>query len=158
MAIPLPKPLGFQPGDELKLAFAFDSDRLPTPWLPVLGPRAPPVPLLDVQLTRTGGFVTAVQAATVPVPEAYLRLHQELLQEFRNDSHWPKHVLARYHWREVSEEDADAGQYALTLGGLLLATAALASAALSQGAPLTALLAGPLAEPDDAPMPLRKAE
>ena len=52
MALPLPRPVGFGAGDELKVSLSFDGDRFPTPWLPVLGARAPPVPLLDVQLVR----------------------------------------------------------------------------------------------------------
>ena len=40
-----------------------------------------------------------------------------LAQEFRNSSHWPKHVLVHYSWREVSEVDSVAGLYVLFLAG-----------------------------------------
>lgn len=52
VAVPLPRPVAFSPGDEYKLALAFDGDRFLTPWLPVLGKRAPEVPLLQVELVR----------------------------------------------------------------------------------------------------------
>ena len=85
--------------------------------------------------THTGGYLSAVHATAQAVPASYLRLHAELiqvrpcsgrpaclaahapLQEFRNSSHWPKHVLVHYSWREVSEVDSVAGLYVLFLAG-----------------------------------------
>ena len=99
VAVPLPRPVGFGAGDEYKLALAFDGDRFLTPWLPVLGKRAPEVPLLQVELVRraalrlargaaltraaqthTGGYISAVHATAQAVPASYLRLHEELIQ------------------------------------------------------------------------------
>jgi hypothetical protein len=85
--------------------------------------------------THTGGYLSAVHATAQAVPASYLRLHAELIQvrlawggrcalrlkhppqEFRNSSHWPKHVLVHYSWREVSEVDSVAGLYVLFLAG-----------------------------------------
>jgi hypothetical protein len=52
VAVPLPHPVGLLPGDEYKLALSFDGDRFLTPWLTVLGKRAPQVPLIEVDLVR----------------------------------------------------------------------------------------------------------
>ena len=102
--MPLPRPLALRPGEEYKLALAFDGDRFLTPWLTLLGRRAPDVPLVDVELVRdarrgvqcahsdadsrtlasaqthTGGSISAVHAKALPVPPAYLRLHEELIR------------------------------------------------------------------------------
>ncbi len=55
VAVPLPRPVGLLPGDEYKLALAFDGDRFLTPWLTLLGKHAPEVPLVDVELVRGTG-------------------------------------------------------------------------------------------------------
>jgi len=98
VAVPLSRPVGFAAGDEYKLALAFDGDRFLTQWLPVLGKRAPEVPLLQVELVRlagarsprcahapraqthTGGYISAVHASSQAVPASYLRVHAELIQ------------------------------------------------------------------------------
>ena len=110
VAVPLPRPVGFAAGDEYKLALAFDGDRFLTQWLPVLGKRAPEVPLLQVELVRrvaarlprcahtpraqthTGGYISAVHASSQAVPASYLRVHAELIQVRA------RHELARL-WR-----------------------------------------------------------
>ena len=155
VAVPLPRPVGFVAGDEYKLALAFDGDRFLTPWLPVLGKRAPEVPLLQVELVRlaarahsrraaltragadahgglpqrgarhiTGGACVVparARGAHPGAPRAQLPArppaHAPRAQEFRNSSHWPKHVLVHYSWREVSEVDSVAGLYVLFLAG-----------------------------------------
>lgn len=60
MAIPLPQPVGFLPGDDYKLALSFDGDRLHTPWLTLLGKSAPEVPLVEVTLVRLPGHLNPV--------------------------------------------------------------------------------------------------
>jgi hypothetical protein len=47
----------------------------------------------------------------LPVPPAYLYAHHQLLQEFRNASHWPKHLLIQYSFRLAPSEDALSGLY-----------------------------------------------
>ena len=39
--------------------------------------------------------------------------HLPRAQEFRNETHWPKHLLVHYHWAEVAPVDGVAGLYAL---------------------------------------------
>lgn len=134
VAIPLPQPVGFLPGDDYKLALSFEGDRLHTPWLTLLGNSALEVPLVEVTLVRllpscsavlvqvcraahppawkqafTGGVVRAVRAQTVPMPASFLQLHQELVAEFNNATVWPKHALVLYQWREEARVDVAAG-------------------------------------------------
>lgn len=47
----------------------------------------------------------------VPVPPAYLYAHHQLLEEFRNASHWPKHLLIQYSFALAPTVDALAGLY-----------------------------------------------
>ena len=103
------------------------------------------MPLVDVELVRTfdetrrprrspwpavqwhaDGAIESVRASTQPVPLSYLMLHSDLIAEFRNDSHWPKHVLVHYHWRDSSDLDEVLGLYLLLGVGLTLSSAAIA--------------------------------
>ena len=45
------------------------------------------------------------------VPQAYLYAHHQLLDEFRNATHWPKHLLVQYSWQVEQEVDALSGLY-----------------------------------------------
>ena len=72
-----------------------------------------------------------MRAATQPVPPSYLVLHSELIAEFRNDTHWPKHVLVHYHWRDSSLVDDVLGLYLLLGLGLACSTIGIGHAALS---------------------------
>ena len=128
--------MGFSSGDDYKLALAFDGDRFMTPWLAVMGGRAPAVPMVDVHLTHGGGTVRAVKAKVVPVPEIVQIMHRSVVEEFGNESHWPKHVLVRYQWTEEVEVDATAGAYVLLGFGVIVASIASSSALLSHQAKL----------------------
>jgi hypothetical protein len=59
------------------------------------------------------------------------------VQEFRNDTHWPKHVLVHYRWVEVADVDSVAGLYALFVIG---AAHGSACSALPRVAALTPVL------------------
>ena len=43
--------------------------------------------------------------------KAYLYAHHQLLDEFRNATHWPKHLLVQYAWQVEQEVDALSGLY-----------------------------------------------
>lgn len=139
VALPLPRPVGFQPGDEYKLQLAFGfaqggADLTgATPWLLLLGPAAPSVPLVDVELVHALGGLVAVHAAVGEAPQAYARLHAPLLADWRNDSHWPKHALVHYRWHEERGVDAESGVAAALFAGLLLSVAAWGTALLAPG-------------------------
>ncbi len=45
------------------------------------------------------------------VSQAYLYAHHQLLDEFRNATHWPKHLLVQYSWQAEQEVDALSGLY-----------------------------------------------
>ena len=45
------------------------------------------------------------------VSKAYLYAHHQLLEEFRNGTHWPKHLLVQYAWQVEQEVDALSGLY-----------------------------------------------
>ncbi len=64
-----------------------------------------------------GGALRTVRAAAQPAPHSFTSLHGELMDEFRNASHWPKHVLVRYRWREAGVADEAGGLYAVLLLG-----------------------------------------
>lgn len=53
VVVPVPRPVGFSAVDDYKLSLSFDGDRFVTPWLLVMGPKAPAVPLVTVRLARS---------------------------------------------------------------------------------------------------------
>ena len=117
----MPRPLGFLAGDEYKMQLSFDGDRQLSSWLTVISKLAPAAaPLVDVELAHAaGGALANVRVATRPLPPSFLVLHKELVAEFSNSSHWPKHVLVHYRWRDSSQTDEHGGLYSFLLLGLL---------------------------------------
>eukprot|EP00475_Leptophrys_vorax_P038210 TRINITY_DN6697_c0_g1_i1.p1 TRINITY_DN6697_c0_g1~~TRINITY_DN6697_c0_g1_i1.p1 ORF type:complete len:226 (+),score=15.91 TRINITY_DN6697_c0_g1_i1:293-970(+) len=108
-ALPIPRPVGFEMKEHsYKLSLSFGKERFVTPWLLVISRRGNPV-LIDVTLTHFAGDLRSVQAKVVPLPDAYLERHSQLAHEFRNASHWPKHVILKYTWKEYAEVDVTAG-------------------------------------------------
>ena len=45
------------------------------------------------------------------VSKGYLYAHHQLLDEFRNATHWPKHLLVQYSWQAEQEVDALSALY-----------------------------------------------
>ena len=43
--------------------------------------------------------------------QSYLYQHHQLMDEFRNATHWPKHLLVQYSWQVEQEVDALGGLY-----------------------------------------------
>lgn len=43
--------------------------------------------------------------------QSYLYQHYQLMEEFRNATHWPKHLLVQYSWQVEQEVDALGGLY-----------------------------------------------
>ena len=52
IVLPVPRPVGFSAADDYKMSLSFDHDRFLTPWLLVMGPKAPDVPMVHVSLVR----------------------------------------------------------------------------------------------------------
>ncbi|KAK9811472.1 hypothetical protein WJX72_004453 [[Myrmecia] bisecta] len=120
VALPIPRPVGALTIQQTyKISFSIDNDRLLTPWLTIIGKRAPAAPMLDIELTQTGDQVTAVKAKVLPVPLAFLAMHQELVDEFHNATHWPKHLLVQYRWTQAGMVEVTRGLYLLFTAGLL---------------------------------------
>ena len=47
------------------------------------------------------------------MPNFYLQEHSVLLEEFQNSTHWPKHLLVRYHWTHNSALNVNAAMFVL---------------------------------------------
>jgi hypothetical protein len=53
----------------------------------------------------------------LPLPDELLLQHASLYDEFKNETHWPKHVLVHYHFRNEGDIDFQQGLYVLTALG-----------------------------------------
>lgn len=68
VVVPIPRPVGFSAADDYKLSLSFDHDRFLTPWLLVMGPKAPQVPMVHVQLARARWTPPRRQPPASPAP------------------------------------------------------------------------------------------
>lgn len=122
VAVPLSKPAAI--GTELKdykLQLSFDGDRFLTPWMPIIGKRAPKIPFLDVELRRSGTELLGVRAKVSELPSGMEESYRQLITEFRNASYWPKHIIVHYHFKADNDVDLDRGLYVLLIVGLVAA-------------------------------------
>lgn len=115
-----------KPGDNLeeindyRIQLSFDGDRILTPWLTIIGKNVDGMPLLEVQLRRAGDELTGVKARVLPLPDEMLIHHTTLYEDYKNTTHWPKHVLVHYHWMDEGDIDFNKGLYVLMTTGLVL--------------------------------------
>lgn len=162
VAVPIPKPLSFRPTDAYKIMLAFDHDRHLTEWLPLISPettyiadtgdgrRRPAfeVPMLDVAFEHAHGELRTTRAKAVEVSKEYLVSHADLVDEFRNASLWPKHLLVRYRWSETPDVD-EGGELSFALGvGVVLLAVSLWSACGAYGGEMTEFVDRMAAEDD----------
>ena len=49
----------------------------------------------------------------LPIPSYTLREQWGLIEEFQNSTHWPKHLLVRYHWAHSNALNVNAAMYVL---------------------------------------------
>eukprot|EP00879_Flechtneria_rotunda_P011686 GHRR01012207.1.p1 GENE.GHRR01012207.1~~GHRR01012207.1.p1 ORF type:complete len:208 (+),score=60.05 GHRR01012207.1:512-1135(+) len=120
-ALPINKPSSEeQEITDYKIQLSFDGDRILTPWLTVLGPRIEGMPLVEVQLRRAGDELKGVKARVLPLPDELLLKHATLFEDYKNVSHWPKHVLIHYRFRNEGDIDFNNGLYVFMLTGLVL--------------------------------------
>lgn len=123
VALPIPHPVGFEMNEHsYKLSLSVGKERFVTPWMLVITRKGNVVPLIDVTLTHFAGDLRGVQAKVLPLPNAYLERHFQLWHEFRNATHWPKHVLVKYTWHEYAEVDVTAGLMVLFVSTFVLTT------------------------------------
>eukprot|EP00210_Caulerpa_lentillifera_P004612 g4398.t1 len=137
VAIPIPKPKDYHELDEYKIQFAFDHERLVSSWLTIISkPNAPGaafdlfhghkltnevlVPFVTVTLWKRDDELLRVKVESRRLPEQYMSSHPELVKEYKDHSHWPKHILVKYQWESYDEVDAERGLLVLLYGGLFM--------------------------------------
>mmetsp|Transcript_37872 Transcript_37872/g.96963 ORF Transcript_37872/g.96963 Transcript_37872/m.96963 type:complete len:238 (-) Transcript_37872:70-783(-) len=145
VAVPLPKPVDMWPDASLenfeyKLSLSFDGERYHTPWLYILGKKQTGVPLVEVELVRSGTHLQAVKAKVVTAPRSAGDTHKQLIEEFGDINTWPKHLLIQYKWTTINEIDVDRGLYVLFGSSLLLSAIAAFSVMRAYQAKLTHFL------------------
>lgn len=91
VSLPIFKPKNWKSGDDYKIQLSFDGDRVVTPWLKILGPRAPEAPVLVIELTRSGDALVAVRGAMESLPPSSADGHR-VKMEFEDEAVWPKHL------------------------------------------------------------------
>ncbi len=64
----------------------------------------------------------------LPVPQGYLYAHHQLLDEFKNATAWPKHLLVEYSWTTEHTVDALSALYVVFFLCMRLSTHPMSSA------------------------------
>ncbi|PSS23874.1 Lipoyl synthase [Actinidia chinensis var. chinensis] len=118
--IPIPKPTGYTGADPYKLSFQVGREKFLISWLLVINRKSSEVPMIDVHLRYSGSDLLGVTAKVIDMPHHYIEIHPDIRKQFWDPEHWPKHVLARYTWKEQSEIDVTSGFYVLFGSGLLM--------------------------------------
>ncbi|CAL5192450.1 unnamed protein product [Lathyrus oleraceus] len=118
--VPLPKPTGYTGADPYKISFQVGREKFYIPWLLVVNRKSTEVPMIDIELKYSGSDFLGVTAKVVDMPHHYVEIHPEIGKHFWDAQHWPKHILARYTWKEHSEIDVTSGFFVLFGSGLLL--------------------------------------
>ncbi|PNY09675.1 hypothetical protein L195_g006230 [Trifolium pratense] len=118
--IPIPKPTGYTGADPYKLSFQVGREKFYIPWLLVVNRKSTEVPMIDIELKYSGSDLLGVTAKVVDMPHHYVEVHPDIRKHFWDAQHWPKHILARYTWKEHSEIDVTSGFFVLFGSGLLL--------------------------------------
>ncbi|CAJ2670969.1 unnamed protein product [Trifolium pratense] len=118
--IPIPKPTGYTGADPYKLSFQVGREKFYIPWLLVVNRKSTEVPMIDIELKYSGSDLLGVTAKVVDMPHHYVEVHPEIRKHFWDAQHWPKHILARYTWKEHSEIDVTSGFFVLFGSGFLL--------------------------------------
>ncbi|CAI8612928.1 unnamed protein product [Vicia faba] len=118
--VPLPKPTGYTGADPYKISFQVGREKFYIPWLLVVNRKSTEVPMIEIELKYSGSDLLGVTAKVVDMPHHYVEIHPEIGKHFWDAQHWPKHILARYTWKEHSEIDVTSGFFVLFGSGLLL--------------------------------------
>lgn len=116
----IPKPTGYTGADPYKISFQVGREKFYIPWLLVVNRKSTEVPMIDIELKYSGTDLLGVTAKVLDMPHHYVEIHPEIGKHFWDAQHWPKHILARYTWKEHSEIDVTSGFYVLFGSGLLL--------------------------------------
>lgn len=125
VAVPIPKPKEYDQLDEYKLQLAFDHERLFSSWLTILAkPNAPGsgfdkfhahrltadvlVPVIRVRLWKREDELLRVQVEGSRLPDAFVRNHPDIVEEYRNRDKWPKHVLIKCVHAHIPDQSINA--------------------------------------------------
>jgi hypothetical protein len=77
---------------------------------------SPLIPGVSLRLSLATAYLpTLLQVQDAPL--SYQHQHASLVSEFRNETHWPKHLLVRYHYKTENDVDLDRGLYVLFAAG-----------------------------------------
>lgn len=129
-------------GGGYRLALALSRDgKVRTPWLSVLGARAPPVPYIDVLLHADSVDLLRAEARVESMLADDTALYEELVTHWLNGTAWPKSILVKWHW---ADDARGASHRALTIALTVcvgLATLALLRAVLPASRDLANLTA-----------------
>ncbi|KMZ67237.1 hypothetical protein ZOSMA_270G00100 [Zostera marina] len=118
--IPIPKPTGYTGADPYKISLQVGHEKFLIPWLLLINRKSTEVPMIDVHLRYTGSDLHGVTAKVLDMPHHYIEVHPDIHKQFWSPEQWPKHVLIRYTWQEISEIDVSGGFYVLFGSGLVL--------------------------------------
>lgn len=103
---------GFEDPDDYKIQLSFDHERLVTSWITVVvkhpkvvggweaenaekAAAAVLVPFVNLVMVRRGDKLVKVRVNAFRLPEKYLQIHPTLLEEYKNATHWPKHLMIK---------------------------------------------------------------
>ena len=128
MSLPLPEPIGFDHATDYKLQLSFDGDRIVTPWLQLIGRRAPEAPSLVVELSRSGDALVSVTVHVVNMHRTDMHYHR-VKNEFSDATKWPKHVPVHYKWKARHEVNSNRGLivlFVVGIGAMLFAAISIA--------------------------------
>ena len=89
------------------------AERLQTVWLPLIKRAAPNVPQLSVRFTAVGAELRAVSVEVGSLQPRYLKRHVNLVEEWKDSSKWPKHLLVEYEWDRYQDENVEGGVFVL---------------------------------------------
>ena len=122
VAMPLPKPKSFEKGHDYKISFALDHYNFHTSWMRVIDgkKKSISIPIIQVNMVHAGERVTGFRAKVVPLPREYSNAHSESISHFRNETHWPKHLVVKYEWEERNVVKVDLGILVITAIGVLV--------------------------------------
>lgn len=62
-----------------------------------------------MELVRSGEALVGLTATVRQLSDTDVKHHPQLVEEFHNSTHWPKHLLLRYRWKVRNEVDGDRG-------------------------------------------------
>lgn len=82
-------------------------------WLPLIKRAAPNVPQLTVRFTAVGAELRSVSVQVGSLQPRYLKRHVTLVEEWKDATKWPKHLVVEYEWERLQDENVEGGVFVL---------------------------------------------